>query len=225
MGILSRMGEIMSANINALIDSWENPEKMIDQTLRRMNEDKATVKKETAAIMAEEQAAKRRVDELTKSIAEYDQAINNAALQGKREDGIKLVELQDQVRAQLQTATQTYEIAKANSENMQKMYEKLSSDIAVLEGKRANIKAQLKMANAQERVNDVTSRMNNSNATDTFNRMADKAQSRLDQAVAQSKLEAATNPNEDLKNKYMASSGGSAADRFDAIMAAAKGDN
>ena len=48
MGILSRFTDIISANINALLDKAENPEKMIDEYLRRAMEDLAEVKQETA---------------------------------------------------------------------------------------------------------------------------------------------------------------------------------
>ena len=58
MGIISRFTTIMKANINDLLDRCENPAKMVDQTLRELNESLAEVKKETAGIMAEEQRCK-----------------------------------------------------------------------------------------------------------------------------------------------------------------------
>ncbi len=61
MGILNRFKEIMSSNINALLDKAEDPEKMIDQILRNLNSDLGKVKAETASIMAEEQRAKREL--------------------------------------------------------------------------------------------------------------------------------------------------------------------
>ena len=54
MGILSRFGDIVQANVNAVLDKMEDPSKMIDQYLRELNENLAEVKKETAGVMAEE---------------------------------------------------------------------------------------------------------------------------------------------------------------------------
>ena len=69
MGILQRFKDIMSSNINALLDRAEDPEKMVDQTLRNLNSDLAKVKAETAGVMADEQKAKRNLDEVNAEIA------------------------------------------------------------------------------------------------------------------------------------------------------------
>ena len=53
MGILKRFKDIMSSNINALLDKAEDPEKMIDQYLRDLQEDLRKVKSETATVMAD----------------------------------------------------------------------------------------------------------------------------------------------------------------------------
>ena len=53
MGILTRFKDIMSANINALLDKCEDPEKMIDQYMRNLESDLGKVKAETASVMAE----------------------------------------------------------------------------------------------------------------------------------------------------------------------------
>ena len=62
-GIIKRFTDIMSANINALLDKAEDPAKMIDQYLRDLESDLGKVKAETAAIMAEETKSKRDLDE------------------------------------------------------------------------------------------------------------------------------------------------------------------
>ena len=39
MGVLTRFKDIMAANFNALLDRAEDPEKMIDQYLRNLEQD------------------------------------------------------------------------------------------------------------------------------------------------------------------------------------------
>ena len=71
MGIISRFKDIMSANINALLDKCEDPEKMIDQYMRNLQSDLGKVKAETASVMADEQRAKRELDECTAEINSF----------------------------------------------------------------------------------------------------------------------------------------------------------
>ena len=61
MGILDRFTDIIKANINDLLDKAEDPAKMIDQYMRELTDNLADVKKETAAVMAEEARVAREV--------------------------------------------------------------------------------------------------------------------------------------------------------------------
>lgn len=67
MSILKRFKDIMSSNMNALLDKAEDPEKMIDQYLRNLNKDLGAVKAETASIMAEEKRSQREVIDCEKT--------------------------------------------------------------------------------------------------------------------------------------------------------------
>ena len=69
-GILKRFKDIMASNINALLDKAEDPEKMIDQCLRDLESHLGKVQAETAAVMADEQTAKRELDAIMRRIAE-----------------------------------------------------------------------------------------------------------------------------------------------------------
>ena len=89
MGILARFKDIMAANINALLDKAEDPEKMIDQTMRNLTADLGKVKEETAAVMADEQRCKRELDECNKEIAEMQAYAEKAVLAGNDEDAAK----------------------------------------------------------------------------------------------------------------------------------------
>ena len=66
MGVIQRFADIMSANINALLDKAEDPSKMIDQYLRNLQKDLENVKEETASVMAEEKRCERELKECNK---------------------------------------------------------------------------------------------------------------------------------------------------------------
>ena len=80
MGILTRFKDIMSANINALLDKCEDPAKMIDEYMRQVTEQLAEVKEEAvrrhqSAIEQIEKRHKGHVADLLKAIKGDDQKV------------------------------------------------------------------------------------------------------------------------------------------------------
>ena len=211
MGIISRFTDIMKANINELLDKCEDPAKMVDQTLRDLNDNLAQVKKETALVMAEEKRNKRIVDELKEDIAKYDATARKALQAGNEDDARVMLSKKGELTSQLEVAENTYNIAKANADKMRQMHDKLVSDINTLNGKREQIKAQVSMAKAQERVNKATASVNTQANLDAFSRMEAKAQKMLDSATAEAELnlDASQDEANDIMDKY--SGGGDAA--------------
>ena len=94
MGILTRFKDIMSANINALLDKCEDPEKMIDQYMRNLESDLGKVKAETASVMAEETRAKRELDECTAQINKMQSYAEKALRAGNEADARRSSSLQ-----------------------------------------------------------------------------------------------------------------------------------
>ena len=84
--ILKRFKDIMAANINQLLDKAEDPEKMIDQYLRDMEEDLGRVKAETAAVMAEATKANRQLEELKEENAKMEKYAEKALIAGNEAD-------------------------------------------------------------------------------------------------------------------------------------------
>lgn len=191
MGILSRFSDIISSNINALLDKAEDPAKMVDQYLRKMTEDLAAVKKETAGVMAEESRTKRLLDENEKEVAKYSELAKKALVGGNDDDArvflTKKQELED-VGVGLQTS---YAVAHENAVKMRQMHDKLVKDINSLNSRREAIKAKVAVAKTQERINKIgasTDKMQSN--IGAFNRMEAKADKMLDAANAMSELNA-----------------------------------
>lgn len=204
MSILSRFGDIMAANINALLDKAEDPAKMVDQTLRNLRENLADVKKETKAVMADELSAKRRLDECQAEIARYTNAATNAVKAGQDNDARVLLEKKQALSAKLTDLQQTYDLAHANATKMRQMHDKLVNDIAELETRKDTIKAKINVAKAQERINKVTDAAGDaSDNLAAFDRMEDKADRLLDEAMAHAELnEGPKDEAADLAAKY-----------------------
>lgn len=212
-GIIKRFKDIMSANINALLDKAEDPEKMVDQYLRDMESDLGKVKAETAAVMAEEKRAKRELDECSSEIEKMQKYAEKALAAGNEDDARKFLEKKIQLTQQREADQQVYDSAAANAVKMREMHDKLTKDIASLNERKASIKAKMAAAKAQQRMNDLTVRVGNVHTGDSmsaFDRMEAKANQMLDQANAMAELNASSAEDtsvEELKKKYDAGSG------------------
>ena len=115
MGIISRFKDIMSANINALLDKAEDPEKMIDQYLRNLESDLAKVKQETASVMAEEAKAKRQLDECTAEVAKMQSYAEKAVLAGNDEDAKRFLMKKKELVVKQTSLQETYTLAAENA--------------------------------------------------------------------------------------------------------------
>ena len=219
MGIISRFADIIKANVNDLIDKCEDPAKMIDQCLRDLAEDFAQVKKETAAIMAEEARAQRNVNKYTELVKKYTTAAENALLAGKEADATSLLTSKQENEALLTTATTQLNMAKQNAAKMRQMYNKLVKDMESLNARRENIKAQVSMAKAQERINSMSAVASAQATTDKFARMEAKAQKMLDAANAEAQLNADATTGTDLLAQYSTGSAPAVNDELEAMKA------
>ena len=176
MGILTRFKDIMSSNINALLDRAEDPEKMIDQCLRNLNSDLGKVKSETAAVIADEQRAKRKLDECTKEIEKIQRYTVKAVSAGNDSDARLFLEKKQALLVKQAELNQIYDTAHTTSEKMRTMNDKLVKDIAELEERRNTVKAKVNIARMQEHINNMVSNSDCANSSiNAFEKMEEKA--------------------------------------------------
>ncbi len=221
MSILTRFKDIMASNINALLDKAEDPEKMIDQCLRNLNSDLGKVKSETAAIMAEEQQAKRALDECTEDIAKMQSYAIKALEANNETDAKKFLEHKASLSAKLAGLQEAHTLAHTNAMHMREMHDKLVADIGELESRKDMIKGKLAVAKTQERINKMTSSVSGANnSIASFERFEEMANQALDKANAMAELNKSQESSiDDLTAKYESSSSSSIDDELAALKA------
>ena len=64
MGIFTRFRDIISANINAMLDKAEDPEKLIKLMIREMEDTLIEIKASCAGVMAERKKVQRQLDDI-----------------------------------------------------------------------------------------------------------------------------------------------------------------
>ncbi len=189
MGIISRFKDIMSANFNALLDKMEDPEKMIDQYLRNLEEDMAKVKAETASVMAEEKNAQRKLNECDEEVNKMGEYAKRAVMAGNDDEARQFLAKKQELSEKRDVLLQQYTIACDNAAKMRQMHDKLEADITSLKSRKELLKAKMKVAETQERMNKLGSSIEGAgDHLAAFDRMEAKVNRRLDEANAMAEL-------------------------------------
>jgi len=153
MSILSRLIDIVAANINAILDKFENSSKMVDQNLRRCENVLAKVKAETAEVMAQEAQAERVLVNCTKEIQELERLAVIALKKGEEAYAVELVKEKIALSENLKIYEFLLTVAKENTAKMRQVHDKLKSEYELFKGKLALIKAKAALVNMKEHIN------------------------------------------------------------------------
>ena len=203
MGILTRFRDIMASNVNALLDKAEDPEKMIDQYLRDLEDDYAEVKAETASVMAEAKSAQRKVDECNEEIKKMEAYAVKAVTAGNDDDARKFLAKKNELTENLASYQKNLDVANANAAKMKDLHKKLEEDISAMKAKRDALKAKVKVAEAQQKINKLGASADKAGSTmAAFARMEEKIDRMTDEAEAMAELDTGADDVDSLAAKY-----------------------
>ena len=203
MGMLDRFNDIVKSNITALMDKFEDPEKMVEQYLIDLSEDLAEVKEETAAVMAEEKRCKKAVEDNTKAVEKYVKLAKAALEAGNEGDARIFLTKKNELAAHGENLQAALDAAKVNAEKMRQLHDKLVSDIENLKVRKEAIKNKVSVAKTQEKVNKYADAADKYAGTlGAFERMEEKDDKMLNKATAMDELNKTGDAAADLESKY-----------------------
>lgn len=200
--IFGRISTLVRANINSLLDSAEDPQKMIDQLVRDYTNSIADAESAIAETIGNLRLLERDHEEDVQAATEW----GNKALAASRKaddvratnpadadkfDNLAKIALQRQISAEREArgaeptiASQTEIVDKLKS-GLNGMKDKLGE----LKNKRSELLARAKVAEAQTKVQDAVGSINVLDPTSELGRFEDKV--RRQEALAQGKIELA----------------------------------
>lgn len=203
MGMINRFTEIMNANVNSVLSKAEekNADKLLEKYLRDQKQNLQNAKAEVGGIMAEETAAKRRLDECIAQMSKYENYATQALKENNESDARRFLEAKAEAsgkKGELETA---YQFAAENSGKMKKMIVQLQDDVHEAEAKIQDLKVRLAGAKIQERTQGISDSINNSSGLDD---LCDMVEKRIDTAQALTDLNAEESSSDlkSLESKY-----------------------
>lgn len=197
MAIFTRIKDILSANINAMLDSAEDPERMADEYIRQLSQEELEVKSNVAEVMAsatklnrmEAQYSAESESWTTKAEAALnagDESLAKAALTRKVGSSKLYAQYKEQSDAQ-----------EVQAEKLQDALVQLQTRIAETRSKRDMIVAKKNRAATQEAISRTVRGISAVSAMDKLDKLEERVDDRLDKADAMTKLEG-----DSLDNKF-----------------------
>jgi phage shock protein A len=198
MGIFSRFKDIVSANLNSILDRAEDPEKMVRLMIQEMEDTLIEVKSSCAAEMAQQKKLERALDEAENFANEWSDKAKLAVAKGR--DDLARAALNEK-RRYAQRATALRE----SLEHGKGLVTQFHSDIAELEAKLADARQkqhsiiQRRAAAVSRR--DAQVRIRRIDTTEAFAKFAAYENS-IDRLEAEGSLVNGLRPKNDLNTEF-----------------------
>ena len=197
MSIFNRIRDLLSANVNSMLDSAEDPEKMAEEYLRQLNNELYEAKTNVASAMADATKLNTRETQYNVETEQW-AAKAEAALRAGNEELAKAA-LARKVQAS-KLAAQYKEQSDAQDQQVEALQQalvQLETRIAETKSKKELIVAKKNRAQTQEAIQRAARGIGNANAMDKLDQLEERVDDRLGKAEAMAKLEGDT-----LENKF-----------------------
>jgi len=188
MGIFARLRTLLTSNLNDLISSSEDPEKMLNQIVLDMSNQLLEAKRQVAASIADEKRLAKQVEQETANSTEWerramlavrsgDDALAKEALARRKEHQTLAEQFQEQWSKQKQAVDQLKLALRA-----------LNNKIEEAKRKKNLLIARKKRAEAQKAIQETMTGLKNASAFETFDRMAGRIEQMEAEAEAHAEL-------------------------------------
>lgn len=188
MGILSRFVTVIRSNLNSLLNSAEDPTKILEQTLIDMDSAFKKAKEQVAKAVADEKRMEKSVRDQQKDVEKWTDRAKAAV--GKGDDELAKEALRRKGEHAGFYTQYTHELA-AQSDNVQKLKDglkDLENKIGEIKRKKHLLISKQKRADAQDQIYKTLEGISGGGALDTIERMEEKIEDSVALADARQSL-------------------------------------
>ncbi len=189
MGLFDRLSSVLRSNINDLISSAENPEKMLNQIIVDMRSQLVKAKQQVATAIADEKRLRDQADGEIRQAEDWERRAMLAVQEG-RDDLAKQALLRQgehlQHAQQLQT---TWASHREETEKLKNSLRDLNDKIEEAKRKKNLLLARQRRAQAQKRIAETMSSLSETSAFEAFARMEEKIEQNERQIRASTEID------------------------------------
>ncbi|MCY7296543.1 PspA/IM30 family protein [Alteromonas sp. a30] len=183
MSVFSRLGDVLQANINAMLDKAEDPQKMLSLIVAEMEQALGDVRQVAAGYLAEQKGLDRQIARLEKKVSHWESSAELALSKGREDLAKSAIEQKIAAQEELDNVQVTLDELKNQISALQDDAQSLADKLAEARSKQKSIMAraqnvevrmQAKSVSRQERVEYVKSRF------DQYERRIDNLEAQLE---------------------------------------------
>jgi phage shock protein A len=190
MGIFSRIFDIFTGNLNALLDRAENPEVMLDQMIREMEDSLARARRYAAVAIAAESRLRRDRDDHRGQVEQWTARAREALAAGREELARKALARKQEHDVLVRSLDEEYAEAVQAAQSARTALEALEARLAEARTKQRILLARHRTAQVRMEVHrhlDV-GRVNFTASATRFDRLVDRLSRRVEELAAEAEL-------------------------------------
>ncbi len=190
MGIIDRIATVLKSNINDLINRAEDPEKMLNQLMFDLREQLAQAKKEVAVALADEKRLQKQYEAELDQAAQWEKRAVLAVQKGEDELAKEALRRKKEHETLANQYKVQWEQQKESADRLKEALLTLNRKIEEASRKKNLLIARQKRAQAQQHIHQTMSKLADTSAFETFDRMAAKVDRMESEAAAVAELSA-----------------------------------
>jgi phage shock protein A len=152
MGVMDRLSRLIRANVNDLLDQAEDPEKMIDQILRDMQDNMTQARAQVAAMIAQEKELEADLNENRRLADEWGRKAQRAVEAGKDDLAREALRRKKDTEGNAQVYANQLEVQESAVSKLKDQLRQLESKYQSTLSQRDSMVARQRRAQAQRQV-------------------------------------------------------------------------
>ena len=200
MGVFQRIGDILKANINDLIDRAEDPEKMVKQIILDLQKEVSQSTQALGKAMASQRIAERQYQTAQKTSADWEAKAKVALNAGDTELAKRALANKVKADQDVESCKQMYDTITTQTDAIRDQVEALKAKLEA-KSRQAMLLARSQMAKTQKNLAQSMGGLNASSSLDKFNRMEEKIAQQEAEAAAFSDIAGTSNKDADTFEK------------------------
>jgi len=189
MGIFDRLSTLLRSNINDIISSAENPEKMLNQILVDMRSQLAKAKQQVAAAIADEKRLRDQADSERRQSEDWEKRAMLAVQEGRDDLAKQALVRQGEHAQHAEQLELTWQSHQAETEKLKASLRDLNDKIEEAKRKKNLLLARQRRAQAQKRIAETMSSLSEKSAFEAFARMEERIEQNERQIKASAEID------------------------------------